>query len=304
MIAVIARQQLLALRREGMAWLVTATMSALAVFAGVLGWSSHRTIVRVYDEAVVLLANRGLPAPSNPFVLKPALSLLSNMVVYVPLIGALVAVAVGHASMADDRSTGVARLLFSRPLTRRSYALGKLVGNAVMLSVATFACAVGCVVALWAANGAITSADIGRLALFFSLTWLYLMCFVLVGMVTVLLVRSRPLALLTAIGVWLTITFAMPQITSGLRPSTALNPITDPVSTSQRFFRITSAARPFSWVEQYKAASGRILRTAAAEPLSHTLLRTTPIAALVLSLSALLIRLVHGHDYTGGARDE
>ena len=75
---------------------LAAMLVAVTVMAGVLGWSSHHTIVRVYDEATRLLAAAGQPAPPNPFLLKPTLSLLSNMVIYIPLIGALLALVVGH----------------------------------------------------------------------------------------------------------------------------------------------------------------------------------------------------------------
>lgn len=128
--------------------------------------------------------------------------------------------------------------------------------------------------------------------------------FALVGMVMVLLAKRRSLALLSAVGAWLIVTFAIPQFTSGLRPSASLNPITDPVSTSQRFFEITAKARPFSVVEQYKAASGRILQTANAEPVWDTIRRTMPLVTLVLGLVLLTTHLVQRHDFSRSASNE
>ncbi|MFM2072311.1 MAG: hypothetical protein RLZZ623_2574 [Actinomycetota bacterium] len=304
MIVTIASHQVLSLRRQRAFIALLATLLTMTALAGVLGWSSHHTIVRVYDEAVKLLASSGKPAPPNPFLLKPTLSLLSNMVVYIPLIGALLALILGHLSIVDDETNGTGRLVFSRQITRTSYALGKIVSAAVVLAVVLAGSLLVSVASLLVVNRAITAVDFGRLALFYAVSWLYLMVFALVGMVAVLLTRRRSIALLSAMGAWLVITFVIPQFTSGLRPTQSLNPTTDPASTSQSFFKVTSRFRPYSVVEQYKEASGRILQTATAETFGHTTQRILPIAGLTLALALLTVRLVQHHDFSGSAGSE
>ena len=123
-------------------------------------------------------------------------------------------------------------------------------------------------------------------------------------MVTVLLTSRRSLALLSALGAWLVVTFAVPQFTSGLRPTTSLNPITDPVSTSQTFFDITARARPVSVSEQYKAASAHILQTATGDSTIETLLRILPIAVLAIVLAVVAAWLVSHHDYSRSSSDD
>lgn len=114
MIGTIAWHQIRSFRRHQTFMATFAILLAMTALAGVLGWSSHHTIARVYDQAATLLADSGKPAPPNPFVLKPALSLLSNMVVYIPLIGALIALVLGHMCIVDDEVNGIGRLVFSR----------------------------------------------------------------------------------------------------------------------------------------------------------------------------------------------
>jgi ABC-type transport system involved in multi-copper enzyme maturation permease subunit len=305
MIAVIATHQVLSLRRQRILTAVFAALIGVTVLAGVLGWSSHQTIVGVYDEAVKLLATRGLGAPPNPFLLKPPLAMLSNMVIYITLIGALVAVVVGHVTVADDEANGIGRLLFSRQVTRSQYATGKFAAAGAVLAAALAACGVVSVAALALVNRALPSlANVGRLIGFYAFSWVYLMLFVAIGMVTVLLARRRSLGLLGAIGVWLVVTFVVPQFTSGLRPAQSLNPIVDPVSTSQTFFRVTARARPYSIAEQFKEASGRILATAPSETTWDTTRRILPIAVLLAVLSVGFIVLVRKHDFSqSGHRD-
>ena len=305
MITTVAAQQVTSLRRERVFLSLLATLLVMTALAGVIGWSSQRTIVRVYDQAVALLAQTGQPAPANPFGLKPTLSLLSNMSIYIPLIGALLALVLGHLSLADDQVTGVGRLIFSRQLSRRSYLLGKLLGSAAVLAVVLAASLVVSVIALLLVNRAAPSTtDVGRLVLFYALSWLYLMMFALIGMVSVLLTRRRSLALLSALAVWLVLTFAVPQFTSGLRPTSSLNPISEPVSTSQPFFQVTARARPFSVSEQYKEASARILQTTTAEPAAETVKRILPIGGLAGLLGLLSLALIARHDYSRSSADE
>jgi ABC-type transport system involved in multi-copper enzyme maturation permease subunit len=296
-IATVASHQLRSFRRQRVFLAMLVALVTMTALAGALGWSSHRTIVRVYDEAVRLLASTGQPAPPNPL-------LLSNMVVYVPLIGALLALIVGHLSIADDETNGTGRLVFSRQITRSAYVLGKISSAAAMVATVLAASLLVSVASLLVVNRTISLGDLGRLALFDALSWLYLIAFVLIGMVAVLVTRRRSIALLSAMGAWLVITFVIPQFTSGLRPTQSLNPITDPASTSQTFFRITSELRPYSVVEQYKEASGRILRTAPAESVGQTVQRVLPIAGLVLLLALVTIRLVQHHDFSRSADSE
>ena len=304
MIATVASHQVLSLRRQRVFLAMLATLLTMTALAGVLGWSSHQTIVRVYDEAVKLLASTGKPAPPNPFLLKPTLSLLSNMVVYIPLIGALLALIVGHLSIVDDETNGTGRLVFSRQVSRTSYVLGKIASAAVVLAVVLAASLLVSVAAVLIVNRTIAATDLGRLILFYGLSWLYLTVFALIGMVTVLMTRRRSIALLSAMGTWLVITFVIPQFTSGLRPTQSLNPITDPASTSQTFFKIISKLRPYSVVEQYKQASGGILQTAPTESLGQTIQRVLPIAGLALVLALLTIRIVQRHDFSKSANSE
>jgi ABC-type transport system involved in multi-copper enzyme maturation permease subunit len=299
MIATVASHQVLALRRRRVLGVLVGSLVGVTVLAGILGWASHQTIIGVYDESVKLLAARGLGAPPNPFLLKPVLSLLSNMVVYVTMIGALVALVLGHLTVAEDDTTGIGRLVFSRRLTRPQYAAGKIAAAGLVLGASMLACAVVSVTALLLVNRVFPSVgDIGRLGLFFGFSWLYLMLFALIGMVTLLMTGRRSLGLLSAMGVWLVVTFAVPQFTSGLRPSQSLNPIIDPISTSQTFFKVTSRARPFSISEQFKEASARMIRTAPAEPIMDTIIRVLPIVAAFALLCAITIRLVQRHDFS------
>lgn len=296
--AVIARHQAVGLLRRQTFLVMLAVLLVMTAVSGVIGWSSHSTILRVYDETVRTLTAKGLPAPPNPFSGKPRLSLLNNMIIYVPLIGALLAIVIGHLSIMDDRNAGISRVLFSRPVPRGAYFAGKLVacvGTVAVVMVACFALSVTAVALV--NSGLPTGVELLRLAGFYVLSGAYLTLFVLVGMVAALLLRSQSLALLAAMAVWVVVTFATPQLTSGLRPVASLNPVNDPVTTIHSpFFKATSKAKPISVGDQYKALSTRILSEGQALSPGIVMGKVAPLLGLALLLTGWAARLVQRHD--------
>ena len=301
---VIARQHLRLLSRSQTFLLMLVVLLGMTALSGFIGWSSHSTIIRVYDETVRTLRAAGKPAPPNPFAYKPRLSLLNNMIIYVPLIGALLAIVIGNMSVTGDRQAGVARVIFSRPIRRSSYFWGKVTGSAAAGVTIMGACLVLSVVGLTLINQSLpTAAEFVRLTLFYALSGLYLLLFVLVGLVAALLTRSQSLGLFAAVAVWALVTFATPQFTSGLRPVASLNPVTDPATVSHSaFFRATSKAKPIAVNEQYKALSTRllsqgndVLRTG----FGTTAAQIAPIAFFVLLLGGWANRLIKRHDFSG-----
>ena len=305
MIALVARHQLVAFRRQKVLGVMLATLLAMTALAVAVGWSSHNTIGRVYAVGSQIVAAQGKTAPPNPFDLQPTLSMLSNVSIYMAMVGALLAIVVGHLSLADERSAGIGRLVHSRPVGRREHAVGKAVAVAVALGMAVAASLVVTAIAVPLVNGALPSAgEYLRLVLFHGVTWLYLVVFGLVGMAGVLLVDRRSMALLASMAVWLVVTFAVPQFTSGLNPVSSLNPVTEPVGTSQPFFAATAHARGLSVFEQYKAAGSHILQTGSPEPVATTALRLLPLLGAAGGLALLVDRLARSHDWSKGAGDE
>lgn len=306
MTLVIARQQVRSLSRSQTFVLMLAVLLVMTALSGFIGWSSHATIIRVYDETVRTLTAAGKPAPPNPFASKPRLSLLNNMIIYVPLIGALLAILIGQRSVTDDRQAGVTRAIFSRPVRRSSYFWGKLGSSAFAGAVIMAACLVLSVVGLTLINrGLPTGSEFLRLTLFYGLSGLYLLLFVLIGTVAALLTRSQSMGLFAGVAVWVLVTFATPQFTSGLRPVASLNPVTDPVGvSSSTFFRATSRAKPIAVNEQYKELSTRILTVGSRLEPAKTATQLAPIGIFLLLLGGWANLLVRRQDFSAeGARD-
>lgn len=296
----IARQHVRALSRSYTFLLILAVLLLMTAVSGLIGWSSHATIIRVYDETVRTLAAAGKSAPPNPFAAKPRLALLDNMIIYIPLIGALMAIVIGHMSVTVDRQAGVTRVIFSRPVQRSSYFWGKLAGSAFAGAAIMVACLGLSVLSLTLINsGFPTASEFLRLTLFFALSGVYLLLFVLIGTVAALLIRSQSLALFAAVAVWVLVTFATPQFTSGLRPVASLNPVTDPATVSRStFFKATSKAKPIAVNEQYKALSTRILTEGSSAQPGKTSAELAPIAFFIVLVGGWANLLIRRRDFS------
>jgi ABC-type transport system involved in multi-copper enzyme maturation permease subunit len=297
MIDVIAEHQLRLLRRERLFIAILAALLLMTALAGFIGWSSHNTIVKVYDESSAMLASEGKPAPPDPFALKPTLSLLGNMTIYIMLIGALLAIIVGHLAIVSDRAAGSTRLIFARPVRRSTYLLGKLTGIAVALGMIMVVSYHLSVISLVIVNDSLPSAEaFGRLALFYLVSFGYMMLFAMIGVTAALVVHGRSLALLVALGVWMIITFMIPQFTSGLRPTASLTPVVNSAATSQRFFEITSHFRSVSLSELYRDLSIVILQTDPTRSRSIGSDEIVPISLVLIALVLITAALVNRLD--------
>lgn len=301
----VATQQVLVLRRQRLFLVALSILMLMTALAGLIGYSSQQTVNRVYRIAAGLLAAQGKPVPDNPVTLKPTLSLLTNMAIYVPMIGALVALVLGHLSLVDDEASGIGRLIFSRGIDRASYVAGRVIGAGVLLAVICAACLGLSSVSLVVVHQSLPSVgETLRLVTFYALSWVYLLAFALVGMITVLLARRRSMALLSALAVWLVVTFALPQLTSGVRPVASLNPVAPAVSTSAAFFHATALLHPASLAELYKSASAEVLQVAPAVSSASLAGQVVPLLVALLGAVVLTGWLVRRHDYSRSGVDE
>ncbi|MFA5943503.1 MAG: ABC transporter permease [Candidatus Thermoplasmatota archaeon] len=255
----IARHELIALTRERTAILLFAILFAMTIAAAYIGWSSHHIIQQVYDASAEMLRAQGRPVPSPPSTDTSSLSILQNLVVYLVLIGALLAISLGHAVGMRERRAGMIRILFSRPVTKADYLLGKSLGLLFVLSLAMLV-VVGVSLASVALFATPTLVDIGALLILVGVSLVYLLGFALAGLAAGLVVDDDAVALLVPVILWLTLTFALPEFASSIHPTASLNPVasTNP-SDGGTLRMLGNLVGPFSITEHYKEACNALL---------------------------------------------
>jgi ABC-type transport system involved in multi-copper enzyme maturation permease subunit len=257
----LALQYVKSLVREKTVIVLMILLFGITIASSFIGWSSHHTIVAAYDQTILAFHASGRAIPPNPFAGQPNLAILRNMVIYVPLVGALLAIVIGQASVTADHVAGVTKLIFSRPISRRDYMVGKLLGISYILMGVVGVCLVTSVASLLFINSSLpTLWELARVTLFYLLSFSYLLLFAIIGFIAALITRSQSLALLGALAVWIVTSFVVPQFVSGTSPIASLNPASAPVDVSQSaFFRTTRLFKPVSISEEFKTAGLQLL---------------------------------------------
>jgi ABC-type transport system involved in multi-copper enzyme maturation permease subunit len=264
-IDIVAKNEFKTLFKEKTFIILLIIFILMTIFSTYIGWSAKNTIINVYQETVKELSLKGIKEiPPNPFTGIPDLSILKNMIVYVFLIGSLLALVIGNSAFIKDRRSGVLRIIFSKFISKQTYIFGKIVGIFETLLLVIF---ISFLLSLFStiliSGHFLTPIEILKLSGFYAISLVYLLIFSMVGLYFAINSDGESIALLIPVIIWVLITFVIPQITSSLVPTALLNPTNiQAVTPHSNFFHILQIViRPFSISESYKEISGILLET-------------------------------------------
>jgi ABC-2 type transport system permease protein len=254
--AATARHELRSTHRERLPQALLVVFLGMVAASSFIGWLTHRTVTQVWEETRA----DGLTQAANPFTDVSALYYAANVVIYVVLIGALLAIALGATSSLRGRTSGTLDLVLSRPVDTRAYLAGKLAGTAGWLGVVVAVAAVVNWLSITVILGGVLGVeDTLRLAGFYGLAWLFLLAFLLLGLLSGIYSRRETTALLVPIAAWSVLAFVLPQLGTAARPVSLLNPVAAAPAEGGAFDVIHSLFGPLSLTEQFKTASGVLL---------------------------------------------
>ncbi|MFC6356570.1 ABC transporter permease [Luethyella okanaganae] len=251
-----ARNELLNARRARTAHLLLFVFSGMVVVSSVIGWITNQTVTSVYEK----IRADGFTSAPNPFLGVSPLYYARNSVIYVLLIGSLMAIVLGVQATLRDRKAATVDLVLSRPVGSTSRLLGQLAGLGVVL-----AAVIGVSFSIsWVIISVISGAPLGwddtaRMIAFALVSWVLLASFALLGMLTGIRSRRETTALLVPFVVWSAVAFVLPQIGTAARPVSLLNPVPVANPGGGYFDVVAAVTGPLSVTEQFKRASGAIL---------------------------------------------
>ncbi len=255
------RHELVCTRRARVPQLLLFVFLGMVSVSAFIGWSARSAVTAVYDR----ISAAGLTSAPNPFAGSSPLYYAHNSVIYVVLIGALMAIVLGVQATLRDRKAATFTLILSRPVGSVGRLLGQLSALSVVIAVVL---AISTVIS-WASIGIITGGILGldptlRLAAFAVLSWLLLTGFALLGMLTGSYSKKETTALLVPFIAWSVIAFVLPQLGTAARPVALLNPVPAiPPPSGGIFDTVNSFVGPFAVTEQFKHAAGVVLQDGA-----------------------------------------
>ena len=283
-VSTVARFEMLSATRERLPRMLLVVFLGMIAASSVIGWLSHTTVSAIYDQVL----RDGLTTAANPFLGSSPLRNMTNSVIYVIVIGALLASITGVQSTLRDRKMATTDLILVRPNQTAAYLGGKLLGQALwLLAIVAVATGVNILSISIISGSFLSPLDSARIISFYLASWLFLMGFLAVGMISGLRSRSEATALLLPILLWGLLVFVLPQLGTAAHPVSLLNPVAVIASQGSFFQLVNVLVGPLALGEQFKVLSTSILGlgspvTAALNSLTLLIIFTT------VTISALL----------------
>lgn len=188
--------------------------SALSVY---IGASTKKAEMMAYNQTIELLKAAGTTAfPAMPQIFPMAI--LQNNIVYVTMVGALVAIFLGFDAITKEKEHGNIKLILSRPVFRDQVITGKVLGGSMVLGSLQILSLVFELLLLILVGGFIPGpGEIIRLLIFTGISFIYMMLFFIMAISISIFMRSSEIVFLTSITTWIAITFVIPQLANTQR---------------------------------------------------------------------------------------
>lgn len=240
-IYVIATSEVKTLFKERIFFILLGVFIFMTLASSFIGWSTYTTTNAVYGASAIFLHQHGVAqVPANPVLSFPALASFRNIIVYMFLIGSLMAIVVGNRSFMRERKSGVLQLLFTRPVSLSTLLIGKIMGICfILLSIISLTAFVSIVSSYFLPLQHLGTPDIIRLLVFYSYSFFYILLFAFLGLLFAIIAKSESLALFIPVCIWVGISFVMPELVTGQTPTALLNPVTiDQILNQGSFFSL------------------------------------------------------------------
>ncbi len=264
---VIAISEIKTLFKERIFFILLGVFIFMTLASSFIGWSTYTTTNAVYGASVIFLHQHGVTQiPANPVLAFPALASFRNIIVYLFLIGSLMAIVVGNRSFMRERKSGILQLLFTRPVSLSTLLLGKIVGICfILFSIISLTALVSIISSYFLPLQHLGSADILRLLVFYSYSFFYLLFFAFLGLLFAIVAKSESLALFIPVCIWVGISFVMPELVTGQTPTALLNPVTiDQILNQGSFFSLMQQIlTPISLGWHYTSIGSQLLNATA-----------------------------------------
>lgn len=192
--------------------IIAALFFAFSLLSVYIGSTTKHAEIQAYLQTVALLKAGGATVfPPRPPIY--TLTILQNNIVYVSMVGALVAIFLGFDVFTKEKSHGNLRLILSRPIFRDQLISGKILGGAGVIGLLQVLIFIFGLVLLQFVGGITPSGqEVLRLLMFSGISFLYMLLFYLCALFVSVLAKSSEAVFLIGITFWVAVSFVLPQM--------------------------------------------------------------------------------------------
>ncbi len=172
-----------------------------------------------YNQSVQILKDLGKSADA---IIAPQfypLKMLRGVMDYLEIIGAIIGIILGYLSIAKEKGKNTLQLLLSRPLGKFDIAVGKIIGNSLLIMSVLGVVLTVVYFIMWFIGGAqILPLEAMKLIIVFLASYFYIMFFFGLTSILALKFKSLPNALIVGFVIWLCFVLVIPQIGDTMDP--------------------------------------------------------------------------------------
>ena len=198
--------------REKLLLILIACFALLVVVSIVTASQQLGVDVAKYHQSAQQIQASGQVSTLTPPSFSP-LRLLRSSIEYFEIIGAVVAIVLGYLSIARERTQQTLYLVLTRPISRLSFAAGKLLGNTMILATIVISFVVIAILSILLVAGlGLQTSELIKLVLAASLALIYLLLFYSLSAALTCVTRTPATALIVMLMLWVGFVLVLPQI--------------------------------------------------------------------------------------------
>ena len=283
---IIARKEFHAAFRNRLFLTITLLFLGLSILSVYIGSTTKRAEMRIYNETVATLQADGAAViPARPEIHTP--TILANLIEYVSIVGAILAVILGTNTLSKERDSGGLKLILSRPVYRDQLLWGKWLGNTAVLATLLALVFLFNSVLLVIVGGIVpTAAELLRLFVFTLMALAYMLIFFSLAMFLSLRLNNSPNVFLVSLVVWMVFSFVLPQMAeTQMVNSSVVNSISGAINQIPQDTAVSQAINALSPTWHLRNIGGQLLEST---PGSGAISSGTLIAHVLTTLLVLL----------------
>jgi ABC-2 type transport system permease protein len=228
-----------------------------------IGASTKSAELKAYSDIIELLKSQGSKSfPPAPQIF--TLAILQNIIKYVSIVGAVLAVFLGFDTFSGEKENGTMKLLLSRPLYRDQLISGKLMGGALVIGLLLFVTLIFNTILLAVVSRIIPDiGEISKLVVFMILAFCYMMSFYTATMFVSIKTTDRTFGFLVMLIIWVGISFVIPQLAESQKSfAYTLNSTSQTITQVPSDTTVSKAIEIFSPTVHFQNIGGDLLQTA------------------------------------------
>lgn len=185
-------------------------LTAISIYVGSV---NYRAKISLFEITYAQLVASGEPVENLTRPEFFPLQLLRATIEYLEIIGAVLAISLGYLSIAKEKGNNTLPLIFTRPISRKKYYLGKMLGNiSLIISISTILFLFTTLLLVFVGGVSLNGIEITKIVLATLATIIYLFIFFSFSAWLTIKTRFSSNALIFSFVIWLFFVLIVPQI--------------------------------------------------------------------------------------------